>query len=178
MRFGNESRNTVFKLIIWKSSHSSFRSLTILAWLLVLASNLITTLLCALRDWLFEFFFFDIKELQQGAQKCDRFWLIHILSYRFNPIRSQLETVLNLRLVNICMKECELIKGGHTFGPSCNYPRTAFLFKTIIVTLYRNLDYRKWSNTPRGVYSIFEVQEVAFNGKEAFKRERGVFSLL
>ena len=27
--------------------------------------------------------------LQQGAQKCDRFWFMHILSYRFNPIRSQ-----------------------------------------------------------------------------------------
>ena len=44
------------------------------------------------------------------------FWFIHILSYRFNPIRSQLETVLDFWLVNVCMKECELIKGGHTFG--------------------------------------------------------------
>ena len=49
--------------------------------------------------------------LQQGAQKCDRFWFIHILSYRFNPIKSQLETVLDFRLVNVCMKKCELIKG-------------------------------------------------------------------
>ena len=39
----------------------------------------------------------------------------HILSHRFNPIRSQLETVLGFRLVNVCRKECELIKGGHTF---------------------------------------------------------------
>ena len=51
-----------------------------------------------------------------GAKKCDRFWFIHILSYRFNPIRSQLETVLDFWLVNVYMKECELIKGGHTFG--------------------------------------------------------------
>ena len=29
---------------------------------------------------------------------------------------SQLETVLNFWLVNVCMKECELIEGGHTFG--------------------------------------------------------------
>ena len=27
-----------------------------------------------------------------------------------------LETVLDFWLVNVCMKECELIKGGHTFG--------------------------------------------------------------
>ena len=54
--------------------------------------------------------------LQQGAQKCDHFWFIHILSYRFNPIRSQLETVLHIWLVNVCMKECELIKGGRTIG--------------------------------------------------------------
>ena len=96
--------------------------------------------------------------LQQGAQKCDRFWFmhilscrfnpirsqdshcsnkmtssckwpitalspkvwpiwfIHILSYRFNPIRSQLETVLHIWLVNVCMKECELNKGGRTIG--------------------------------------------------------------
>ena len=54
--------------------------------------------------------------LRQGAQKCHCFWFIHILSYRFNPIRSQLETVLNFWLVNVCMKKCELIKGGHTFG--------------------------------------------------------------
>ena len=39
----------------------------------------------------------------------------HILSHRFNPIRSQLETVLGFWLVNVCMKECELIKGGNTF---------------------------------------------------------------
>ena len=46
----------------------------------------------------------------------------HILSHRFNPIRSQLETVLGFWLVNVCMKECELIKGGHTFrllAPKC-----------------------------------------------------------
>ena len=54
--------------------------------------------------------------LQQGAQKCDHFWFIHILSYRFNPIRSQLETVLHIWLVNVCMKECELNKGGRTIG--------------------------------------------------------------
>ena len=47
--------------------------------------------------------------------KCDRFWFIHILSYRFNRIRSQLETVLDFWLVNVCLKECHLIKGGHTF---------------------------------------------------------------
>ena len=44
------------------------------------------------------------------------FCFIHILSYKFNPIRSQLETVVDLWLVNVCMKECELIRGGHTFG--------------------------------------------------------------
>ena len=54
--------------------------------------------------------------LQQRAQKCDRFWFIHILLYRFNPIRSQLKTVLDFWLVNVCMKGCDLIKGGHTFG--------------------------------------------------------------
>ena len=54
--------------------------------------------------------------LQQGAKKCDRFWFIHIFSYRFHPIRSQLETVLDFWLVNVCMKKCELIKGGLTFG--------------------------------------------------------------
>ena len=46
----------------------------------------------------------------------DRFWFIHILLCRFNPIKSQLETVLDFWLVNFCMKECELIKGGHTSG--------------------------------------------------------------
>ena len=42
----------------------------------------------------------------------------YILSYRFNPIRSQLETVLDFGLVDLCMKECvtELIKEGHFFG--------------------------------------------------------------
>ena len=55
------------------------------------------------------------KSLQQGAQKCDRFWFIHILLCRFNPIRIHLETVLNFWLVNVCVKECELIKGDHTF---------------------------------------------------------------
>ena len=54
--------------------------------------------------------------LQQGAQKLWPFWFIHILSYRFNPIRSQMETVLRFWLVNVYIKECELIKGGHTFG--------------------------------------------------------------
>ena len=57
----------------------------------------------------------DSLPLQQGAQKWDRFWFIHVISYRFNTIRSQLETVLDFWLVNVCMKECELIKGGHTF---------------------------------------------------------------
>ena len=49
-------------------------------------------------------------------KNCDRFWFIHILSYRFNPIRGQLDTVLRFWLINVYMKECELIKGGHTFG--------------------------------------------------------------
>ena len=44
--------------------------------------------------------------LQQGAQKCHHFWFIQILSCRFHPIRSQLETVLDFWLVNVCMKEC------------------------------------------------------------------------
>ena len=44
------------------------------------------------------------------------FNLSRILSYRFNIIRSQLETVFDFWLVlNVCMKECDLIKGGHTF---------------------------------------------------------------
>ena len=34
--------------------------------------------------------------LPQGARKCDRFEFIHILSCRFNPVTSQLETVLDL----------------------------------------------------------------------------------
>ena len=54
--------------------------------------------------------------LLQGSQKCDHFGFICILSYRFNPIRTQLEIVLDFRLVNVCMKEFKLIKGGHTFG--------------------------------------------------------------
>ena len=57
-----------------------------------------------------------IQYLQQRGQKCDRFKFIHIFSYRFNPIRSQLETVLDFWLDNVCMKECELIEGGPTFG--------------------------------------------------------------
>ena len=57
-----------------------------------------------------------VKDLQQWALKCDHFWFIHIFSYTFNPIRSQLETVLDFWLVNVCMKECELIKGGRIFG--------------------------------------------------------------
>ena len=57
----------------------------------------------------------DSLPLQQGAQKWDRFWFIYVVSYRFNTIRSQLETVLNFWLVKVCMEECELIKGGHTF---------------------------------------------------------------
>ena len=66
--------------------------------------------------WNFIEFIFRSYSLQQVAQKCDRFWFILILSYRFHSIRSQLETVLDFWLVNVCMKECELIKGGHTFG--------------------------------------------------------------
>ena len=58
--------------------------------------------------------------LQQGAQKCDRFWFIHFLSCRINPIRNQLETVLDFWLVNVCTRDCcELIKGDHTFGLLC-----------------------------------------------------------
>ena len=53
---------------------------------------------------------------QQGGQKFDRFWFIHILLCRFNPIRSQLETVLDFWLVNVWTEECQLIKGRHTFG--------------------------------------------------------------
>ena len=59
---------------------------------------------------------FFLTRLKQRTQKCDRFWLIHILLYRFNPIRCQLETALNFWLVNLCVKECELITGGHTYG--------------------------------------------------------------
>ena len=59
---------------------------------------------------------FLLNLLKQGAQKCDRFWFIHLLFYRFNPIRSQLETVLDFWLVNVCMEECELITGGHPYG--------------------------------------------------------------
>ena len=33
---------------------------------------------------------------------------------QIDPIRSQLETALDFLLVNTCMEECELIKGGHT----------------------------------------------------------------
>ena len=57
-----------------------------------------------------------VKDLQQWALKCEQFWFVHILSYTFNPIRSQLETVLDFWLLNVCMKECELIKGGRIFG--------------------------------------------------------------
>ena len=34
-------------------------------------------------------------------------------SCRFNPIRSQMENVLDFRLVNVCMKESELINGSY-----------------------------------------------------------------
>ena len=54
--------------------------------------------------------------LQQGAQKCDHFWFIHVLSYRFNPIKSQLETVLDFWLVIVCMNECESIKEVKLLG--------------------------------------------------------------
>ena len=38
--------------------------------------------------------------LQQWAQKCDpAFWFINMLSCRFNPIRSQLETFLRDELL-------------------------------------------------------------------------------
>ena len=57
-----------------------------------------------------------ILVLQQGAQQCDHFWFMHILSYRFNPIRSQLETVLDFWLVNVYMEEYELINGNRTIG--------------------------------------------------------------
>ena len=53
--------------------------------------------------------------LQQGVQKCDCFWVIHILSNRFSPIKIQLGTVLNFWLVSVCMKEWQLIKEGHIF---------------------------------------------------------------
>ena len=45
-------------------------------------------------------------------------WFIHILSYRFTPIRSQLETVLDFWFVSVCMKECELIKGLLASSPN------------------------------------------------------------
>ena len=54
--------------------------------------------------------YFYSKDLKFG-----RFLFLHTLSYRFNPIRSQLETVLDFWLVYVCVKECELIKGGHIF---------------------------------------------------------------
>ena len=45
---------------------------------------------------------------------------VFILSCRFNPIRSQLETVLDFQLVDVCVKECELIKGRlHFWAPCC-----------------------------------------------------------
>ena len=53
--------------------------------------------------------------LQQRVQKFGRFLFVHILLHRFNPIRSQLETVLHLWLVYVCVKECELM-WGHIFG--------------------------------------------------------------
>ena len=34
---------------------------------------------------------------------------------QINSIRRELETVLDFWLVYVCTKECELIKGGHTF---------------------------------------------------------------
>ena len=37
---------------------------------------------------------------------------MNILSCGFNPIRSKLETVLDFWVVNVCMKEFELIKGN------------------------------------------------------------------
>ena len=72
----------------------------------------------------------DVYHLQQGTQKCAPFWFIHILSCRFNPIRSQLETVLDFWLVNVYMKECELIKESlsHFWAPCCN-----IIIKIIII---------------------------------------------
>ena len=52
---------------------------------------------------------------QQRAQKFGRFLFVHILSHRFHPIRSQLETVLDFWLVYVGVKECELM-WGHIFG--------------------------------------------------------------
>ena len=40
-------------------------------------------------------YFFLSCGVQQGTQKCDCSSFIHILAYRFNPIRSELETVLD-----------------------------------------------------------------------------------
>ena len=69
----------------------------------------------------------------------------HILSHRFNPIRSQLETVLGFWLVNVCMKECELIKGGHTFrllAPKCliNYATLRSYIFAIFLQITLQLD--------------------------------------
>ena len=67
--------------------------------------------------------------LQQGAQNCGRFSFIHILSCRFNPIRSQLETILDFWLLNICMKECELINPFTARVLACTFTWCYLFFK-------------------------------------------------
>ena len=67
--------------------------------------------------------------LQQGAQNCGRFSFIHILSCRFNPIRSQLETILDFWLLNVCMKECELINPFTARVLACTFTWCYLFFK-------------------------------------------------
>ena len=82
-------------------------------------------------------------KLQQGAQNSDRFWFIHILSYKVNPIRNQMETVLDSWLVNVCMNECELIEGGHTFGLLAVEVTLVALAESIAVGYFRANYYLK-----------------------------------
>ena len=126
---------------------------------------------------------YHAPNLQQGAQKSDRFWLIHILSYIFNPIRSQLETVLDFWLVNVCINKCELIKGGHFWVTCCNIFNelsTVYIKLSSQYEFLRQLFQREVSSdlfppcqqTPSFAYSIWSTQEGL-----CVNRERSLLSM-
>ena len=46
------------------------------------------------------------RSYSKESKKCDCFLFTHILLYKFNPIRNQLETVLDFWLDDVFMKEC------------------------------------------------------------------------
>ena len=65
-------------------------------------------------SWDFARFFLTVA-LTARNLKCDSFWFIHILSYRFSPIRSQLETVLGFWLVNVLHERMYIFSGRQKY---------------------------------------------------------------